>query len=196
MAICRSDFVETVKSAITMQDAALTYGFEPNRSGYILCPIHGEKTPSLKLYENGRGWYCFGCGIGGDVINFVRHIFNLDFRQALLKLNNDFSLGLPIGRPRRRAEVSKTVRDAWEKERQRKINREYELILFAYECGITSKINQCEITMAEHPPIRQGWEADYPVEWVKALKEKEKFEMELYNVECEQRRHREAVNHS
>lgn len=41
---------------------------------------------------------CFVCGVGGDVITFVRHIFKCDFFSAAEKLNRDFNLGLPIGR--------------------------------------------------------------------------------------------------
>ena len=38
------------------------------------CPIHGEKTPSFYLNDEGSGAYykCFGCGAGGDIINFIQ----------------------------------------------------------------------------------------------------------------------------
>ena len=36
----------------------------------VRCPIHGERTPSLHLYED-QHWFCFGCGKGGDVYDFV-----------------------------------------------------------------------------------------------------------------------------
>lgn len=34
----------------------------------VLCPLHGEDTPSLRYYEETNTYYCFGCGSGGDVI--------------------------------------------------------------------------------------------------------------------------------
>ena len=43
-----------------------------------LCPFHNEKTPSFTVYPDTASYYCFGCGAGGEVINFVRNIENLD----------------------------------------------------------------------------------------------------------------------
>lgn len=87
---------EQIKQAVTMKKAAEFYGFNPNRAGYICCPFHGEDTPSLKIYSDNRGWYCFGCNRGGDVIDFVRSLYNLDFPAACKKINDDFALGLNI----------------------------------------------------------------------------------------------------
>jgi len=46
-----------------------------------LCPFHREKKPSFTVWPGG-GWYCFGCGEGGDVIDFIMKILNVDFREA------------------------------------------------------------------------------------------------------------------
>ncbi|MHC1696429.1 MAG: CHC2 zinc finger domain-containing protein [Eubacteriales bacterium] len=83
-----------IKDAVTMQEIATRYGFTPDRKGYISCPFHGEKTASLKIYPGNRGWYCFGCGKGGTVIDFTARYFNLDAHQAAVRLNYDFNLGL------------------------------------------------------------------------------------------------------
>lgn len=48
-----------------------------------LCPFHSEKTPSLTVYPENQSFYCFGCGVGGDVITFIRKIENLDYIEAL-----------------------------------------------------------------------------------------------------------------
>ena len=46
------------------------------------CPIHQDKNPSLTVYPDSQSWHCFGCGRGGDVIDFIQGIENTDFRGA------------------------------------------------------------------------------------------------------------------
>ena len=46
-----------------------------------LCPFHRETRPSFTVWPGG-GWYCFGCSKGGDVIDFVMKIENVDFKEA------------------------------------------------------------------------------------------------------------------
>lgn len=91
--MCRSDLARRVRELVPAGEAAERYGFTPNRSGYICCPFHRERTPSLKLYPDG-GWHCFGCGKGGSSIDFVMALFDLNFRQAVVRLDMDFSLNL------------------------------------------------------------------------------------------------------
>ena len=83
-----------IKNRISMPSILLKYNFKMNRSGYICCPFHGEKTPSLKIYSGGKGWYCYGCGEGGSVIDFVMKLFHLDFQQTLSKISDDFNLNI------------------------------------------------------------------------------------------------------
>lgn len=59
-----------------------------NAAGFICCPFHKEKTPSMKIYE-GKRYFCFGgCGTGGDTIDFVMKLFNIDFIKAVKKILN------------------------------------------------------------------------------------------------------------
>jgi DNA primase len=48
-----------------------------------LCPFHDEKSPSFHVTPAKGFYYCFGCGKGGDVIDFVREIHNLSFAEAV-----------------------------------------------------------------------------------------------------------------
>lgn len=104
-----------LKKMLTMRDVTERYGIEINRAGFAHCPFHaGDRDASLKIYPGGRGWHCFGCGEGGDVISFVQKLFNLDFMGALHKLNDDFRLNLPglaANSPSNRAVVDKAIRD-------------------------------------------------------------------------------------
>ena len=83
---------ERIKAALDIDRAFSFYGYEPNRQGFVSCPFHSEKTASCKIYPKSNSFYCFGCGAGGDVIDFVRLLYGLDFGQACLRLESDFGL--------------------------------------------------------------------------------------------------------
>jgi len=51
-----------------------------------LCPFHQEKTPSFSVSPTKQLFYCFGCGVGGDVFKFVMQIENLTFPEALRRV--------------------------------------------------------------------------------------------------------------
>ncbi len=115
-----------IKERLDMKDVLTAYGIEVNRSGFCLCPFHGEKTPSMKVYE--KNYKCFGCGESGDVIKFVEKMFNLSSIDACKKLNNDFSLGLHTSRPQR-SEISQTMLLHQRRERMKEIeNSSFNLV--------------------------------------------------------------------
>lgn len=94
-----------VKEAVPMREAVSFYGYEPNRAGFICCPFHVEKTPSLKINE--RSFHCFGCGAHGSVIDFVALLFNLDPLGAVKRLAADFKIDLKLEHPPDRPQVDK-----------------------------------------------------------------------------------------
>lgn len=57
-----------------------------------LCPIHSESQPSFFVSPEKQVFYCFGCGAGGDAIEFVKLVENIDFYQALIYLDDKFNL--------------------------------------------------------------------------------------------------------
>lgn len=92
------NYAKIIKGQVSSPELFSFYGFERNRAGFICCPFHGEKTPSMKVYDGDRGYCCFGgCGARGDIIDFVQRLFGLSFVDAQAKINEDFNLGLPIG---------------------------------------------------------------------------------------------------
>ena len=49
-------------------------------------PLPQRKTPSFYVYPDTQSFYCFGCGVGGDVIHFVRRINSIDYTEAVKML--------------------------------------------------------------------------------------------------------------
>lgn len=91
------DYAEKIKSMVTMPEMMEQYGFRLDKAGFCKCPFHSERSASFKAYPGTRGYYCFGCGAHGSVIDFVMRFFGLSFGDSIKKINDDFSLGLPIG---------------------------------------------------------------------------------------------------
>ena len=60
-----------------------------------LCPFHSEKTPSFTVYPENGSFYCFGCGVGGDVFTFTGLIENLDYIEAVKLLAERSGVALP-----------------------------------------------------------------------------------------------------
>lgn len=136
------DIFSRVKEAVTMSDVAAWYGFEVNRSGNMLCPFHNDSRPSLHVYPSSRGWWCFVCNEGGSVIDFVAKLFHITPRQAVIRLDNDFHLGLTTQRPDRRA-----VNEWVEKHRREQAE------LAAYQAEYDAKCREAyAIRSAPKPP--------------------------------------------
>lgn len=56
------------------------------------CPIHEEFTPSFSVNEENQTFYCFGCGKGGNIINFVMDYHKCNFPQALKTLQEFYNI--------------------------------------------------------------------------------------------------------
>ena len=74
----RTDIVELVGSYVQLKRKGRLYGG--------LCPFHSEKTPSFYVYPDTQSFYCFGCGAGGDAINFAKKINSIDYGEAVKML--------------------------------------------------------------------------------------------------------------
>ncbi|WP_315166048.1 DNA primase [Metaclostridioides mangenotii] len=79
------DIIDEVKSRCEISSIISEYmAIKQSGSNYKgLCPFHGEKTPSFHINTSKQIYKCFGCGEGGDVINFVMKMENLDFMDSV-----------------------------------------------------------------------------------------------------------------
>ena len=93
MGTCRSNFglIPKIKERLTIREVVDRYGL-PVKRGFICCPFHSERTPSLKLYQNNT-WYCFGCGSHGDVIDFVSKMEGKTFSETVRSLALELGIG-------------------------------------------------------------------------------------------------------
>jgi DNA primase len=57
-----------------------------------LCPFHEERSPSFSVHAEEKLYHCFGCGVGGDVFDFVTEIENLDFPAAVEMLADRYGV--------------------------------------------------------------------------------------------------------
>ena len=86
---------ETIKTAISVKQAAEHYGLKVSRNGMACCPFHNDRHPSLKLNED--YFFCFGCGAKGDVIDLVARLFDLSGYEAAQRLAADFGIDTEPG---------------------------------------------------------------------------------------------------
>ena len=55
------------------------------RQGF--CPFHDEAEGSFTVYADSERWYCFGCGLGGDVLDFIQRVEDLSLPKAIARLD-------------------------------------------------------------------------------------------------------------
>lgn len=64
------------------------------RNFFGICPFHHEKTASFSVAPDKGIYHCFGCGAGGNAINFIMEYEKISFIEALKKLGDQ--LGIPL----------------------------------------------------------------------------------------------------
>ena len=91
------DVIEEVRTKNDIVDVVSQY-VKLTRKGssyFGLCPFHNEKTPSFSVTPAKQMYYCFGCGAGGNVFNFIMEYENYTFGEALSHLAQRAGVELP-----------------------------------------------------------------------------------------------------
>lgn len=117
----RTDLVALAGSYIQLKKAG---------SNWVgLCPFHSENSPSFTVFGGGQeGFYCFGCGAGGDAISFVKRIENLEYPEAVELLAARAGIDIP--------EDASAARRGPDRSRIREMNRE--AAVFFHNCLMKS----------------------------------------------------------
>jgi DNA primase len=95
----RSDILSTVQRYVTLKKAG------HNHKG--LCPFHQEKTPSFNVHGAKGIYKCFGCGAGGNVINFVMQIEGWSFPETVRFLAQSHGVSIESADPEEEAAAEK-----------------------------------------------------------------------------------------
>ncbi|HBI81007.1 MAG TPA: DNA primase [Bacteroidales bacterium] len=82
--LAAADIVEVVKEYVTLRKRGVNY--------LGLCPFHNEKTPSFTVSQSKGIFKCFGCGKGGNVVNFIMEYERLNYVEALKFLAKKYNI--------------------------------------------------------------------------------------------------------
>ena len=113
MARIKDTSVDAVKSAANIVDLVEARTRLRKVGGRYtgLCPFHDEKTPSFSVSPDRGTYHCFGCGVGGDAISFVRELEGLDFVGAIEWLADRFNVELEYEDASPEADAQRRRRD-------------------------------------------------------------------------------------
>ncbi len=79
-----ADIVEVVGEFVTLKKRGVNY--------IGLCPFHNEKTPSFTVSPSKGICKCFGCGNGGNAVNFIMELEHLSYPDALKYLAKKYNI--------------------------------------------------------------------------------------------------------
>jgi DNA primase len=84
-----ADIYEIISESVALKKTGKNY--------QGLCPFHTEKTPSFSVNPAKQIFYCFGCGVGGDVIDFLMKKEGMNFPEAVRDLARRVGVHIPLG---------------------------------------------------------------------------------------------------
>jgi DNA primase len=130
--------VEQVAAASNIVEVIGSY-FPLKRAGSefrALCPFHQEKTPSFYVNPAKQSFYCFGCGAGGSVFQFLMQYENVDFPEAARRLAS--RAGIVI------------VEEEFSAEEEERLSRRKRLLRLHFEAAAWLHRNLLRTKAAEH----------------------------------------------
>ncbi|HCC71612.1 MAG TPA: DNA primase, partial [Bacteroidales bacterium] len=86
--------IEQILDAAHIEDVVQEFVSLKKRGvNYIgLCPFHNEKTPSFTVSPSKGIFKCFGCGKGGNAVNFIMEHESLSYPEALRYLARKYHI--------------------------------------------------------------------------------------------------------
>lgn len=173
-------YASEIKAAVKVPDMLRFYGFKLNAKNRMPCPFHNGKDDNLGAKDD--FYNCFVCGAKGDIFQFVQEYFSLSFPEALAKLNEDFAVGLPIGKKLSRQQQMEIGRKAFERRRALEAKqKEQEAVEAEYWAAYDEWLRLDNIVRYQKP---KSPELATP-EYIEALAQ---IQNAKYNLDCAERR--------
>lgn len=170
----RDEDIELVKSQVNMQMLVEHLGIRVYRNGLALCPFHDDRQPSMKVhngYLDHDGYYCWACGAGGTIFNFVMDYCNLGFEESVKYIAAAFGIRITEEQKLSQGDKSRIAHQ----QRMRKLNAEFDAMYLRTLSALAEKIQFYEKLMhvvepfgrtfcwiSNQLPVLQGqWEEIY-----------------------------------
>ena len=167
----RKDLVpaaETIRKLVSAYEAGKALGLNPDRYGRCECQKSGGRRDSMRLWKDDRGWYCYRCRTGGDVIRLVETVRQCAFPDAVAWLDGAFHLGLGIDTPQ---DDKAAQRALWAKEWRmsgQELEKRVEDAQFGAYLDVWQYMNGLEKDKEEFRPVRM--DAEWDERFVNALR--------------------------
>lgn len=85
--------IDEIKARIDLEDLATRLGMkQPGNKGNWLSPKHEDKSPSLSIYQGGKKWKDHSTDTGGDCIELVKYVQDVDTAGAINWLRDSYGL--------------------------------------------------------------------------------------------------------
>ena len=163
-----SGMSDTVRDAVSAYEAGKVLGLAPDGHGRCACPVHHGTDRNCKLWKDNRGWYCYVCKQGGDVIRLVERVNQCSFPDAVEWINSAFRLGLPLDGK----ESKESREDAQIAKKRRQIERELKDAirdeLFETYLDAGDLVMTLERDKEDYRPVR--WDEEWKPEFIAALR--------------------------
>lgn len=93
------ELMETIDKEIGIRDVLIQFGVgiidkNNGREGWACCPFHVENTPSFHVDYDRNFYFCFGCHMGGNIIEFTKRKLDTDWRGAIVALCNMYNIDI------------------------------------------------------------------------------------------------------
>ncbi|HPL93442.1 MAG TPA: CHC2 zinc finger domain-containing protein, partial [bacterium] len=91
------NFTQQIKNSVNLVDVVNDYVrlTKKGANWSACCPFHQEDSPSFFVNEQKQFYHCFGCGVSGDIFNFLQERERIDFVEAAKILANRAGIPWP-----------------------------------------------------------------------------------------------------